>query len=117
VTELGDLGLILAGTQYEDSIPCIKATFEAAGIKTLNDLDNAPKKLTFCMCDYSTYPLLSFIRERVVNPPQAELAEPAPEEAQEEAEPLAQPEPEVQPDPQVNDDQETEAPPDGAEKE
>lgn len=111
MTELGDLGLILAGTQYEDGIPCIKATFEAAGIKTLNDLDNAPKKLTFCMCDYSTYPLLSFIRERVVSPPQAEPAGPAPEEAQEEAEP------EVQPDPQVNEDQETEAPPDGAEKE
>lgn len=69
MTEIGDLSLILVGTIYEGVIPCIQATFDSVGIKTLNDLDNAPKKLNFCMCDFDTYPLLSVVRERTLNPP------------------------------------------------
>jgi len=69
VTNIGDLKTVLAGTKYEDDILCIQATLDAAGIKTINDLDNAPIVLTFCVCNYDTYPLLSDIRERVLNPP------------------------------------------------
>lgn len=113
MTDIGDLNVILAGTQYESAIPCIQATFEAAGIKTINDLDNAPRKLTFCVCDFSTYPLLSAIRERTLNPPpQPAKAAPVakkpkePEAEKAEVEEKAPPPP-ATPDPQVKEDQET----------
>jgi hypothetical protein len=74
VTDIGDLNLVLAGTEYEDSIPCIQATFDSAGIKTINDLDNAPRVLNFCVCSFEMYPLVAFVGERVLNPPKRKVA-------------------------------------------
>lgn len=113
MTDIGDLSVILIGTQYEDAIPCIQATFDAAGIKTIHDLDNAPKKLTFCVCDFETYPLLSEVRALTLNPPTPEASQPAakasPKKAkakqEEPPEAVVETEPEADPEPVVEKDQ------------
>lgn len=58
-----DLTLVLAGSRYEEATECIEKMFAQVGIKTVEDLDNSPRRLTCSFCGVNTGPLVIHIRE------------------------------------------------------
>ena len=58
-----DLTLALAGSRFEEATECIEKMFAANGIKTVEDLDNSPRRLTCSFCGVNTGPLVIHIRD------------------------------------------------------
>lgn len=91
--ELGSISKLLSGSQFADHAKEIEAMFDKLGIKTLNDLDNAPARLGMRVYGYSAFKLCAYLRNaaiyHVMHEPEIELLEPEPE-----AEPEPEPEPE-----------------------
>lgn len=71
--ELGSVEKLLSGSKFEDHAADIAALFDQLGIKTLDDLDNAPRKLGPRVAVYSTFQLCAYLRQAVF---QAILDEP-----------------------------------------
>jgi hypothetical protein len=68
-TPLPDLEEALAGSQFEEATECLQQIFDGAGIKTVEDLENSPRKLTCSVCMVSVHKLiqhlLAYIRDEI----------------------------------------------------
>lgn len=89
--ELGSISKLLSSSKFADKAKEIEATFDNLGVKTLNDLDNAPAKLGLRTAGYSTYQLCAYLRKAAID---AVIAGDV-EESEELLEPTPEPEPEV----------------------
>jgi len=53
---------LLLGSPFEDKAAEISSAFSSAGVKTLDELDNAPRLLGSSVAGYSAYQVCSFLR-------------------------------------------------------
>ena len=87
--EIGSVSKLLSGSKFADHAKEIEAVFDQLGIKTLDDLDNAPRKLGPRTIVYSTYQLCAYLRQAMIQaviegPVEVEPPEPEPEPVAEE---------------------------------
>jgi hypothetical protein len=75
--DIPDLKVILADTELTDKTDCIQKFFSMAGIKTLANLDNAPRAIGLNMCGTSTLKVVSIVREMTLNPPKPKPTKPS----------------------------------------
>lgn len=64
--EIGSVSKLLSGSKFADHAKEIEAEFDRLGIKTLNDLDNAPRSLGLRTATYSTYQLCAYLRSAAI---------------------------------------------------
>lgn len=57
---------LLAGSPFEDKAAEIHQAFSAAKVKTLDDIDNAPRLLGSNVAGYSTYQVCAFLRNAAI---------------------------------------------------
>ena len=100
--EISPIAPLLVNSKFADHAEEIAVAFEQAGVTTLQQLDNAPRKIGPGVAGYSTFQVKAFIRDaaiqRVIEGSNIEpVVEPEPEpvvvELEEEPEPEPAPEP------------------------
>ena len=57
---------LLAGSPFVDKAKEIEQALNAARVKTLDDLDNAPRLLGSSVAGYSTYQICAFLRQAAI---------------------------------------------------
>ena len=57
---------LLAGSPFADKAKEIEKALAAARVKTLDDLDNAPRLLGSSVAGYSTYQICAFLRQAAI---------------------------------------------------
>jgi hypothetical protein len=57
---------LLAESPFKDKTKEIEQAFSAAGVKTLDDVDNAPRLLGSNVAGYSTYQVCAFLRKAAI---------------------------------------------------
>lgn len=90
--ELGSIEKLLKGSPYKAHAKDIAKTFDALDVKTISDLDNAPRHLSSNLFGYSPYQVVRYIREAAIEQELAAISKPVPE-------PEPQPEPQAEPEP------------------
>lgn len=90
--ELGSIEKLLKKSPYKAHAKEIQETFEVLGVKTITDLDNAPRHLPGSLFGYSPYQVVRYIREAAIDQELSAIRKPEPE-PEPEPEPQAEPEP------------------------
>lgn len=79
--DIGPIEKMLKDSPFADRAREIAQALKSVGVKTMSDLDNAPRKLTLGLYGYSVYDIVAFLREAAISNAIAEsapISKPAP---------------------------------------